>query len=86
MEMIDQLRALSALPPEKEPPLPKEAGWVQEPVWITAVAGRNNPSLCKEPNPGCPVRSLVTRLTELPRLQISKSGIEIEDPVFAVGI
>jgi hypothetical protein len=35
METSDRLNAPSALPPEKEPPIPVgyEAGWILEPVW-----------------------------------------------------
>jgi hypothetical protein len=46
-----------ALPPGKEPPVPtvQEAGWAPEPVWKQRL--KRILCLCRESNPGFPVRS-----------------------------
>jgi len=54
--------------------------WMGPRVRLDAVAKRKNPSRYREMNLGCSVRSLVTILSELPRLvhyniSIEKSGL-----------
>jgi hypothetical protein len=66
-------RSLNHPPPflAKEPPVPVgyDAGWAIEPTGLDAVAKRKKslPFLYRKSKPGCPARSLVTILTELPR-------------------
>jgi len=43
------------------------AGWDREPVWAWRRREKD-PRPCREPNPGCPARSIFTTLTELFRL------------------
>jgi len=64
MEMIDQLHALATLPSGIEPPVPTgmESWWAPEPVW---TLWRRIPFVAPA---GRPAHSLVTILTELPRL------------------
>jgi hypothetical protein len=72
MEGSDQLHASAAIPPAKELPAPTEwaTHWVSSRADLNAVAKRKNSIIapCRELNPGLPARSLVTIVTELPRL------------------
>jgi hypothetical protein len=69
MEVSGQLQAPAALSPGQMPPVPtgEETRWAPEMVWMR-WRGEKNPSFSQESNLGRPARSLVTKLTELPRL------------------
>jgi hypothetical protein len=75
MEVSGQYHALDDV--EGPGPNPRErasgscwiGGWICSRASLyTAVAKKKNPIPCRESNPGLPARSLVTILTELPRL------------------
>jgi hypothetical protein len=51
-------------------------GWVGPRAALDAVGKRRNPSPFRESNPGRPVRSLVTILTELTRLRHIKVKVK----------
>jgi hypothetical protein len=74
MEMSGQLRALAALPPEKEPlvPIGWEAGWTPE---LDVVVNRKIPSLRQESNPRIPIiQPIAQRYTDLvPRITVLHS-------------
>jgi hypothetical protein len=74
----------STLPPGKEPPVPtgQEAGLAPEPGLDTEAKGKS--SACRGSNPGRPVRSQDTILTELPRLP--REGVPTEIYIYNTAV
>jgi hypothetical protein len=76
MEVTGQLHAPVALYPGKEPLGTRLiGGWVGLRAGLDAVARRKIAGPCWELNPSLVVRSLVTTLTELPRLTSKCQGL-----------
>jgi hypothetical protein len=74
MRASGQLHVPGALPPGKEPLVPRhENMWALESVWKRWRRKRKSlPCPCRESKPCRPTLSLVTMPTELPRLKVNK--------------
>jgi len=81
IELISQLHDPAALPAGERAPLliGKKAGWTPH-----ATAKKKNPCLYRESNPGRPAPTLVTILSEQPRLvrinYLAESGFLVIRP------